>query len=83
MNCFNCEMSRACKSRLDVVNKKKTYSTDIITLKRQPSNEKHQMLKYCIDECEPRQNSIDFESAREDLMKESDEKRLREDVLRE
>ena len=34
MNCFNCEMERACKTCLDLISQKKTYSTDINTLKK-------------------------------------------------
>ena len=44
MNCFNCEMERACKSCLDLISQKNTYSTDIHILKRSPPNEYHQML---------------------------------------
>ena len=39
-------------------------------LKRKPPNEKHQMLPYYEGVYEPKQNNIDFESAREILMKE-------------
>ena len=38
-------------------------------LKRKPPNEKHQMLPYYEGVYEPKQNNIDFESAREILMK--------------
>ena len=34
MNCFNCEMIRACKTCLDLITHNKTYSTDINMLKR-------------------------------------------------
>ena len=34
MNCFNCEMVRACKSCLDLISQKKTYSTDKNVLKK-------------------------------------------------
>ena len=70
MNCFNCEMERACKTCSDLISQKKTYSTDINMLKRKPPNEKHQMLPYYEGVYEPKQNIIDFESAREILMKE-------------
>ena len=63
INCFNCDMSGACKSCLDLVSQKETYSTDINLLKRQPPNEKHQMLPYCIGEYEPRKNNIHSHSA--------------------
>ena len=46
MNCFNCEMERACKLCLDLISQKKTYSTDINMLKRKPPNENHQMLPH-------------------------------------
>ena len=70
MNCFNCEMEKACKSCLDLISQKKTYSTDINTLKRKPPNEYHQMLPHYEGVYEPKQNNIDFESAKEILMKE-------------
>ena len=70
MNCFNCEMGRACKSCLDLISQKKTYSTDINMLKRKPPNEYHQMLPYYVGKYEHTQKNIDFESAKEILMKE-------------
>ena len=70
MNCFNCEMERACKSCLDLISQKKTYSTDINMLKRKPPNQYHQMLPHYVGKYEPKQSNIDFESAREILMKE-------------
>ena len=70
MNCFNCEIERSCKPCLDLISQKKTYSTNINTLKRISPNEKHQMLPYYIGEYQPKQNNIDFESAKEILMKE-------------
>ena len=70
MNCFNCEMERSCKSCLDLISQKKTYSTDINMLKRKPPNEKHQMLPHYKGVYEPKRNNIDFESAKEVLMKE-------------
>ena len=73
MNCFNCEMERACKTCLDLIFQKKTYSTDINMLKRKPSNQYHQMLPYYVGKYEHKQNNIDFESAKDILMKEDDE----------
>ena len=70
MNCFNCEMEKACKFCLDLISQKKTYSTDINMLKRKPPNEYHQMLPYYEGVYKPKQKIIDFESAREILMKE-------------
>ena len=46
MNCFNCEMGRACKSCLDLISRKETYSTDINMLKRKPANENYQTLPH-------------------------------------
>ena len=70
MNCFNCEMEKTCKSGLDLISQKKTYSTDINMLKRKPPNQYHQMLPYYIGKYEHKQNNIDFESAKDTLMKE-------------
>ena len=70
MNCFNSEMEKSCKSCLELISQKKTYSTDINMLKRKPPNEKHQMLPYYEGIYDPKQNNIDFESAKEILMKE-------------
>ena len=72
MNGFNCEMEKACKSCLDLISQKKTYSTDINMLKRKPPNEQHQMLPHYVGKYEVKQNNIDFESAKEVLMKEDD-----------
>ena len=69
-NCFNCEIERSCKTCLNLISQKKTYSTDINMLKRKPPNEKHQMLPYYIGEYEPKENNINFESAKEVLTKE-------------
>ena len=69
-NCFNCEMEKACKSCLDLISQKKTYSTDINMLKRKPPNEYHQMLPQYVGKYEPKQNNIDFESAKNISMKE-------------
>ena len=74
MNCFNCDMTRACKSCLDLVSQKKTYYTDSNTdNKRKPVEYYCQMLPLFIGEHEPKQNNIDFESAREILLIEYDE----------
>ena len=70
MNCFNCEMERACKVCLDLKSQNKTYSTDNNTLKRKPPNEKHQMLHRHVGKYEPRHIKITFDSAKEVLMKE-------------
>ena len=51
---------------------KKTSSTDIKLLKRKHANAYHQLLPNYIGEHELKQNNIDFESARELLMKEDD-----------
>ena len=68
MNCFNCEISRACNSCSDLICQEKTYSTDIKLLKRKPPNEYHQMLPHYHGEYKPKQNNNDFESAKEALM---------------
>ena len=70
MNCFNCEMEKSCKSCLDLISHKKSYSTDINILKRKPPNEKHEMLPYYEGIYEPKQNNIDFNSAKDILKKE-------------
>ena len=74
MNCFNCEMKRACKTLacLDLISQKKTYSTDINMLKRKHANEYHQMLPNFEGKHEPKRNNTDFESARENFIKEDD-----------
>ena len=69
-NCFNCEMVRACKTCSDLISQKRVYSTEINMLKRQPPNENHQTLLHFEGEYKLKQNIIDFESAREILMKE-------------
>ena len=46
MNCFNCEMERACKSCSHLICRKKTNFTDIKMLKRQPPNDKHEKLHH-------------------------------------
>ena len=70
MNCFNCEMERVCKTCLDLISQKKTYSTDINMLKRKPSNKFNQKLPHCVGKYEPIQNNTNFESATKILMKE-------------
>ena len=72
MNCFKCEKERSCKTCLDLISQKKTYSTDINMLKRKLPNEYHQMLPHYEGKYEPKQNNIDFESARKILMKQDD-----------
>ena len=67
-------MERACKTCLDLISQKKTYSNDINMLKRKPPNEYHQMLPHYVGKYEPKQNKIHFVSAREILMKEDDKK---------
>ena len=69
-NCFNCEVEKACESCLNLKSQKKTYSTDINMLKRKPPNKKLQMLPHYVGKYEPRHTNIDFESAKEILMKE-------------
>ena len=68
MNCFNCEMEKSCKSCLDLISQKKTYSTDINMLKRKPPNHYHQMLPYYVGKYEHKQNNIDFKTAKNVLM---------------
>ena len=46
MNCFNCEMEKSCKTCLDLIFQKKTYSTDNNMLKRKPPDDQHRMLPY-------------------------------------
>ena len=75
MNCFICEMERSCMTCSDRIGQKKTYSTNINTLKRKPANEYYQMLPYYEREYEPKQNNINFESARE-ILKKRDFKKL-------
>ena len=60
MNCFICGMERACTTCLDLISDKKLYSAEIIELKKN-----RQMLLWFEVEYIPRQNSIDFESAKE------------------
>ena len=65
-------MERSCKSCLDLISQKKTYSTDINMLKRKPPNEYHQMLPHYVGKYEPKKINLNFESAKEVLMKEDD-----------
>ena len=73
MNCFNCEMEKSCKSCLDLISQKKTFSTDINMLRRKPPNEYRQMLPHYVGKYEPKQNNIDFDSAK-DVLREEDNK---------
>ena len=70
MNCFICEVERSCKTCLDLVSQKKTYSPNVNLLKRKAPYEKHEMLPYYIGEYISKQINIDFESAKKVLMKE-------------
>ena len=72
MKCFKFEMQRACKSCLDLISQKKTYSNDINMLKRQPPNEYHQMLPYYEGKYDPKQKNFDFEPAKEFLVEKND-----------
>ena len=65
-------MERRCKTCLDRISQKKTYSTVFNMLKRKPANEYYQLLPYYIGEYKPKQNNIDYECARKILMKEDD-----------
>ena len=67
-NRFNWEVKRTCETSVDQTSQKKTYSTDINNIKKEPANEYYQMLPFYIGEYAPKQNIIDFESAREILM---------------
>ena len=70
MNFSNSGTERACKTCLDLISQKKTYSIDINIFKRQPANEKYEKLPYYESEYKPKQNDIVFESARDIWMKE-------------
>ena len=63
-------MERTCKICLDLISQKKTYSTDINLVKRKSPNEKHEMLPHYEGNYEPKENNIDFETAKDVLMKE-------------
>ena len=63
-------MEKACKTCLDRLSRKKTYSTDINMLKRKPANDYYQTLPYCEGKPDPKQNNINFESAGDISMKE-------------
>ena len=69
MNCFNCEMETDCKSCLDLIGQKKTYSTDNKMLKRKLANERYQMLPWFVGEYCSGQDTIHFESAKKNLVK--------------
>ena len=68
MNCFNCEAETDCKSCLDLVSQKKSYSADVNILKRKPPNEKHQMLPWYIGEYKRKTSIVNFEAAKEVLI---------------
>ena len=70
MICFNCEMEKACKTRLDLISQKKTYSADFNLLRRKPAKEKYQMLPYQDGEHKPKAKNLEFEPAKDILMKE-------------
>ena len=70
MNCFNCEMVKACKTRLHLISQKKTYFTAINMLKRKPPNDYHQMLPHYEGVYKPKRNFINFVSATEVWMEE-------------
>ena len=70
LNCFSCKMVRPCKSCLDLISEKITYSTNINMLKRKPPNKYHLKLHHYEGKYEPRQNNVDFESAREIVINE-------------
>ena len=63
-------MERACKTCLELISQKKSYSTDNNMLKRNPPNKYHRMLPHYEGIHKPKHNNINFESAREILMKE-------------
>ena len=63
-------MVRSYKTCLDLISQKKTYSTDINMLKRNPPNKYYQMLPHYEGEYKPKQNIFGFVSAREILTKE-------------
>ena len=68
MNCFSCELERACMTGLDHKCRKKTYSFDIKMSKRHPPREKLQMLPWCVGECKPKSSTSNFEAAKEVLV---------------
>ena len=65
-------MARTFKTCSYLISQKQTYSIDINMLKIKPANENYQMLPDYEGQHQPRQNNIDFESARDILMNESD-----------
>ena len=69
MNCFNCEMERACNTCSKLISQKKTYSTDMKMLKTKPPKECHQMLIWYVGIYEPRRFVIDFKTGKQNLMK--------------
>ena len=68
LSCFYCEMDKACKTCLDLISQKKTYSTGINMSKGKPANEYYQILPIYGNKNDPKQNIIDFESAEEILL---------------
>ena len=65
LNCFNCEAEIACIPCLDLVSKKKIYSTDNNMLTRKPANEYHQMIPWHEGEYIPKTSTFNFEAAKE------------------
>ena len=80
MNCFDCEMEKSCKSCLDLISQKKSYSTDINMLKRNPPNQYHQMLPHYVSKYEPKQKNIVFETAKIILMEEDNKMIVKNDL---
>ena len=80
MKCF-IKMSKACKSCLNLESQNKTYSTDINLLKRQPPNEKHQMLLWYVGQYTPKTYIFIFESAK-DVLVSAEKQMLKVHVLR-
>ena len=82
LNCFNSERWRAFISCLDLVSQKKTSSTDINMLKRQPPNEKLEMFSWYVGNYTSRKTVINFGSAKEVSMN-AEKEMIGRDVLRE
>ena len=68
MNCFNCDVERACESCLDLVSQKKTYYTDNNVLRGKSAKEYHQILPWYVGEYKPKTSITDFEAAKEVLL---------------
>ena len=62
-------METDCKSCLDLLGQKKTYSTDNKLSKGKLINERYQKLLWFVGEYCSRQGTIHFESPRETLLK--------------